>query len=135
MFDPDRFYPAQANRLGQPDLTILRSLDSVQGYGAVVDEHYDAETGTHLQLNLTPSALSGNTLAQLDLGLLVSVPEYFIHLVDSPPGLPGTRSPTGPSPCPRWPPIRRPRPTRAPPRDRRRPATTPSPRPRRPRPP
>ena len=86
MFDPDRFYAAQANRLGQPDLTILRSLDSVQGYGAVVNERYDAETGTHLQLNLTPSALSGNTLAQLDLGLLVSVPEYFIHLVDNPPG-------------------------------------------------
>ncbi|HEY5251524.1 MAG TPA: hypothetical protein VIJ09_07680, partial [Acidimicrobiales bacterium] len=86
MLDPDRFYPVQANRLGQPDLTVLRSLDSVQGYGAVVDEHYDAETGTHLQLNLTPSALSGSTFAQLDLGLLVTVPEYFIHLVDSPPG-------------------------------------------------
>ncbi|HEY5250405.1 MAG TPA: hypothetical protein VIJ09_02015, partial [Acidimicrobiales bacterium] len=86
MFDPDRFYPVEANRLGQPDLTILRSLDSVQGYGAVVDEHYDAETGTHLQLNLTPAALSGSTFAQLDLGLLVTAPEYFIHLVDNPPG-------------------------------------------------
>ena len=61
MLDPDRFYSTEANRLGQPDLTILRSLDSVGGYGAVVDEHYDAETGTHLQLNLTPSALSGTT--------------------------------------------------------------------------
>jgi hypothetical protein len=89
MFDPDRFYPVQANRLGQPDLTLLRSLDSVQGYGAVVDEHYDAMTGTHLQLNLTPSALSGSTLAQLDLGLLVSAPEYFVHLVANPPGFSG----------------------------------------------
>ncbi len=90
MFDPDRFHPVEANRLGQPDLTILRSLDSVQGYGAVVDEHYDAETGTHLQLNLTPAALSGDTFARLDLGLLVSVPEYFIHLVSRPPNYGGS---------------------------------------------
>jgi len=79
-----------SNRLGQPDLTLLRSLDSVQGYGAVVDQHYDAETGTHLQLNLTPAALSGTTFAQLDLGLLVTVPEYFVHLVDRPPGYTGS---------------------------------------------
>ena len=90
MFDPDRFYPVQSNRLGQPDLTFLRSLDSVQGYGAVVDERYDAETGTHLQLNLTPDGLSGATFAQLDLGLLVTVPQYFIHLVDRPPGFTGS---------------------------------------------
>ncbi len=90
IFDPDRFYSVASNRLGQPDLTLLRSLDSVQGYGAVVDQHYDAETGTHLQLNLTPAALSGTTFAQLDLGLLVTVPEYFVHLVDRPPGYTGS---------------------------------------------
>jgi hypothetical protein len=86
MLDPDGFYPVAANRIGQPDLTLLRSLDSVQGYGAVVNQRYDAETGTHLQLNLTPTALSGDKFAQLDLGLLVSVPEYFLHLVSLPPG-------------------------------------------------
>ena len=90
MFDPDLFYPVPADRIGQPDLTLLRSLDSVQGYGAVVDEHYDAQTGTHLQLDLTPSALSGGTFAQLDLGLLVTAPEYFVHLVDRPPGFTGS---------------------------------------------
>jgi len=90
MFDPDRYYPLPANDLGQPDLTLLRSIDSVQGYGAVVDETYDAETGSHLQLNLTPAALSGSTFAQLDLGLLVSVPEYFVHLVSRPPGFTGS---------------------------------------------
>jgi hypothetical protein len=90
MFDPDRFYPIEQARIGQPDLTILRSLDIVQGYGAVVDEHYDAETGSHVQLNLTEAALSGPTFAQLDLGLLVTVPEYFIHLVGRPPGYRGS---------------------------------------------
>lgn len=90
MFDPDRFYATQINRLGEPDLTILRSLDSVQGYGAVVDAHYDTVTGTHLQLNLTPAALSAGTFAPLDLGVLVSVPEYFLHLVHRPPGFTGS---------------------------------------------
>jgi len=105
MFDPDRFHPFEANRIGQPDLTLLRSLDSVQGYGAVVDEHYDAETGTHLQLNLTPAALSGETFGQLDLGVLVSAPEYFIHMVNPPPGYTGSTlngapplPPVGPDP-------------------------------------
>jgi len=90
MFDPDLFHPQQSDRLGQPDLTLLRSVDSVQGYGAVIDEHYDAETGTHLQLNLTPSALSGATFTDLDLGLLVTAPEYFVHLVDRPPRFTGS---------------------------------------------
>jgi hypothetical protein len=84
MFDPDRYYPVEMNRLGQPDLTILRSIDMVQGYGAVVDERYDAVTGTHLQLNISPAALSGATFNQLDLGLLVTAPEYFVHLADEP---------------------------------------------------
>jgi hypothetical protein len=99
MFDPDRFYPVQSNRLGQPDLTLLRSLGSVQGYGAVVDQRYDAVTGTHLQLNLTPAALSGSTFAQLDLGLLVTEPQYFVHLVDRPPGYTGSIA-NGASPLP-----------------------------------
>jgi hypothetical protein len=106
MFDPDRFHPVEANRIGQPDMTMLRSLDSVQGYGAVVDEQYDAATGTHLQLNLTPAALSGETFGQLDLGVLVSVPEYFIHLVNRPPGYTGSilngappLPPVGPNPA------------------------------------
>ncbi len=41
LFDPDRYYSVAAERLGQPDLTILRALSSVQGYGAVVDANYD----------------------------------------------------------------------------------------------
>jgi hypothetical protein len=94
MLDPDGFYPVEANRIGQPDLTLLRSLDSVQGYGAVVNQRYDAETGTHLQLNLTPTALSGDKFAQLDLGLLVSVPEYFRQ----PPGRGRAPSPRRPRP-------------------------------------
>jgi hypothetical protein len=88
LFDPDRYYSTEVERLGEPDLTILRGLDSVQGYGAVVDAGYDRATGTHLQLNLNPSALANGTFAPLDLTVLVSAPEYFVHVVTAAPGAP-----------------------------------------------
>ncbi len=88
IFDPDRYYSVETEQLGEPDLTILRGLDSAQGYGAVVDARYDAATGTHLQLNLSPSALADGTFARLDLGVLASVPEYFVHVVTPAPGAP-----------------------------------------------
>jgi hypothetical protein len=88
MFDPDRYYTVQVEQLGEPDLTILRSLGSVQGYGAVVDARYDQATGTHLQLNMTPASLSDGTFAPLDLGVLASVPEYFVHVVTAAPASP-----------------------------------------------
>jgi hypothetical protein len=88
IFDPDRYYSVETEQLGEPDLTILRGLGSAQGYGAVVDARYDQATGTHLQLNLTPSALADGTFAQLDLGVLATVPEYFVHVITPAPGAP-----------------------------------------------
>ncbi len=99
LFDPDRFYPVETDRLGEPDLTILRRLASVQGYGAVVAASYDRATGTHLQLNMTPSGLGDGTFARLDLGVLATVPEYFVHLVTAPPTAP-TSVVTGSTPLP-----------------------------------
>ncbi len=105
LFDPDRYYSVAAERLGQPDLTILRGLSSVQGYGAVVDAIYDRGTDTHTQLNMKPAALGDGTFASLDLGVLAAAPEYFVHLVVAAPGSPvsivtgATRlPPVGPSP-------------------------------------
>jgi len=88
VFDPDRYYNVPVERLGEPDLNILRGLTSVQGYGAVVDAGYDRATQTHEQLNMNPAALADGTFAQLDLGVLATVPEYFVHLVTAAPGLP-----------------------------------------------
>lgn len=88
LFDPDRYYSVPTERIGQPDLNILRNLDSVQGYGAVVDANYDRATNTHGQLDMNPSALADGTFAQLDLGVLATVPEYFVHLVVAAPASP-----------------------------------------------
>jgi hypothetical protein len=86
IFDPDGFNAIDTDHLGQADLNIVRGLSSVQGYGAVVEARYDLATGTHRQLNVTPSALGDGTFAQLDLGVLASVPQYFAHMVVPPPG-------------------------------------------------
>lgn len=105
IFDPDRYYPLEADRLGEPDLNIVRGLPSVQGYGAVVDATYDRATGTHRQLSMTAAGLGNGTFARLDLGVLASVPEYFVHLVTPPVSAPGSAvngstplPPVGPTP-------------------------------------
>jgi hypothetical protein len=92
IFDPDGFDAIDTDHLGEADLNILRGLSSVQGYGAVVEARYDLATGTHRQLNVTPSALGDGTFAQLDLGVLASVPQYFAHMVVPPPGTALSRS-------------------------------------------
>lgn len=79
--DPDQLalsYPAfLTDELGVNDLVLLHTIDSMQGYGSAVPAAYDAATGTHDVENLLPSALQGATYDDLDLGLLVVVPEQF----------------------------------------------------------
>lgn len=87
LFNPDRYTTGHANAVGQPDLNVLRGISSVQGYGAIVDARYDASTGTHLQGNLSPTALADGTLRALDLGVLLTPAQYFVHLVRGPPGV------------------------------------------------
>jgi hypothetical protein len=97
-FNPDRFYSVQTDRLGEPDLTILRRLGSIQGYGAIVNGAYQSATDTHVQMTLDPEHLADGSYARLDLGVLVSVPENFLHLAVAAPGHPGLSD--GGSPLP-----------------------------------
>jgi hypothetical protein len=83
-FDPDLYYADQLDELGQPDLTLLRGIDTVNGYGALVAAAYDQATGAHRQLNLRPSMLASPLVGKLDVRLLVAAPEYFAHLVAVP---------------------------------------------------
>jgi len=101
VFNPDRYYPVESDQLGEPDLTLLRRLDSIQGYGALVSGRYETATDTHTQMTLDPASLGDGTYARLDLGVLATVPEYLLHLVVAPPG---GRSVNGGSPLPPVPP-------------------------------
>jgi hypothetical protein len=94
IYDPDESDPVVLNDLGQPDLNVLRSLGSVQGYGSVVSGDYDRATGTHQQSDLSASALLGSTFDDLNLTTLVTRPGYFTQ----PPGT--VTASTGPVPEP-----------------------------------
>jgi hypothetical protein len=84
IYDPDRSDPGALDDLGQPDLNILRSLSSAQGYGSVVRGDYDQATGTHQQSDLSVTALSGSTFDDLNLTTLVTRPSYLAQ--PAPPG-------------------------------------------------
>jgi hypothetical protein len=92
IYDPDESDPMILSELGQPDLNVLRSLSSVQGYGSVVSGDYDRATGAHQQSDLSTAALAGSTFDDLNLTTLVTRPGYFTQ----PPG--STAAPTGPVP-------------------------------------
>ncbi len=92
IYDPDQSDPVVLDELGQPDLNVLRSLGSVQGYGSVVNGDYDRATGAHQQSDLAAAALSGSTFDDLNLTTLVTRPGYFTE----PPGT--TSASTGPVP-------------------------------------
>lgn len=80
LYNPEGFHPLEVDRIGPPDMTILRNIDSVQGYGAIVSGKYDLATGSHQEGNLNLAALSGNTFRRLDLSALVTLPAYFMNL-------------------------------------------------------
>jgi hypothetical protein len=92
IYDPDESDPVALDDLGQPDLNVLRSLGSVQGYGSLVRGDYDRATGAHQQNDLSVNALAGSTFDDLNLTTLVTRPGYFTQ----PPG--SSAAPTGPVP-------------------------------------
>jgi hypothetical protein len=87
LYDPDRYDAAGTEEVGQPDLNVLRSLSSVQGYGALVDAAYDRATATHQQGDLAVAGLADGSLAALDLGVLLAPPQYFASPLGAAPGL------------------------------------------------
>ncbi len=97
--DPDQLAltqpPYLLDDLGVNDLVLLHGFDSVQGYGSAVPAAYEAATGTHEVENLLPAALLGPTYDDLDLGLLVVVPEQFGTVIGN----------GAPIPIPRGPPL------------------------------
>ncbi|MDA8357494.1 MAG: hypothetical protein M0Z95_14645 [Actinomycetota bacterium] len=80
-FDPGLTDVDTMDLLGQPDLTILRNVTSVNGNGALVSATYDDLTAAQEQLHLYPQSLSGELADHLDIGLLVSPASGFIESV------------------------------------------------------
>ncbi|MGD0083735.1 MAG: hypothetical protein ABSD78_11115 [Acidimicrobiales bacterium] len=91
VFDPDLFYPSAILKAGEPDLGILTSLASVQGYGAILDAKYSHDTGTHGRAFLGQRDLSAGVFRQLDLEVLLAPAEEFLLPISTMPS-PGARA-------------------------------------------
>ncbi len=80
-FDPVITHADTMDLLGQPDLTILRGVTSVNGNGALVSGAYENLTGAQAQLHILPEALAGPLADHLDIGLLVAAQTGFLQPV------------------------------------------------------
>jgi len=87
-FDPNITHADTMDLIGQPDLTLLRGVTSVNGNGALVSGAYNSLTGAQAQLHIGPQALSGPLADHLDIGLLVSAQSGFVEPVQYQDGQP-----------------------------------------------
>lgn len=71
--------------LGEADLNVVEHLGSVQGYGSVVPEHYQAATRTHTQGDLDPAVLASPLAPELRLAAVaVPTPNLLVAARRSP---------------------------------------------------
>ncbi|MGA3146078.1 MAG: hypothetical protein ABSF33_01235 [Acidimicrobiales bacterium] len=82
VYDPDLYDYDQLLSLGHDDLNVLRRLPTVEDYTALVAKSYFEATGAHGQDELAPGVFSTPVVDQLNLGVLLSLPSYFMSPVD-----------------------------------------------------
>ncbi len=105
ILDPGQYmlagHPYLLDEIGLDDLVILRRQLSVSGYGTAVSAAYEAATGTHEVENLRLAGFLGELYDELDLKVLVAVPEMFgtalgpgrpLPLPAGPPAAPAARA-------------------------------------------
>jgi len=83
VYDPPSFNQSALHALGQPDLNILDSRFSAQGYSSIVDRPYAQATGSHGAMGqgtneLAPGALVDGAFDSLDTTTLVTLPRYLL---------------------------------------------------------
>ncbi|MDE3008517.1 MAG: hypothetical protein KGJ10_04745 [Acidobacteriota bacterium] len=71
LVDPSGANTQLYRQLGEPNMNVFTGLASAQGYGALVSNFYDANTGTHPTNGLSGCHLAAGTFAQLRLESLV----------------------------------------------------------------
>jgi hypothetical protein len=98
VYDPQLFDYGGLLAALNPDLGILRSLPSVQGYGSLIGATYQAGTGTHRQAGMDVAALERGAFAPLRLASLASLPEYFLRPLGAAPVADSPLRPVGQGP-------------------------------------
>ncbi|HUY43754.1 MAG TPA: hypothetical protein VMU98_08330 [Acidimicrobiales bacterium] len=71
LVDPSSQHTKLFRQLGEPNMNVFTRLASAQGYGALVSNFYDANTGSHPQGGLSACHLAQGTFTQLRLNSLV----------------------------------------------------------------
>jgi hypothetical protein len=84
-YDPQTYESYPESPQGIPDLNIIPRLPSISGYASIVNGNYEAITHTHEQQNLDIGQLGNGTLDRLNLQVIVTLPEYFLVPLGSPP--------------------------------------------------
>ena len=82
VYDPDGIDAAQLSVIEAPDMNVVDSIASVQGYGSIVDGTYASATGTHSPTGergdiLDPRALGDGTLDEFDTTALFVPRDYL----------------------------------------------------------
>ena len=90
IYDPGLRDAAELPVLGSPDLNVISSLPSVQGYSSIVNGAYAAATGSHSAMGdgqdvLSPRAIGNRVLAQLNTSVLLTLPAYLVTPAGQPP--------------------------------------------------
>jgi hypothetical protein len=83
IYDPGLRDAAELPVLGSPDLNVISSVPSVQGYSSIVNGVYAAATGSHSAMGngqdvLSPRAIGNGVLAQLNTSVLLTLPAYLV---------------------------------------------------------
>lgn len=83
IYDPGLLNEGELAVLRAPDINVLSSTPSAQGYSSLVDGLYAAATGSHSATGegqdvLAPSAVANGTLARLNTSALLTMPQYLV---------------------------------------------------------
>ncbi|HVA09739.1 MAG TPA: YfhO family protein, partial [Acidimicrobiales bacterium] len=78
IYDPQGYSYGPSGSNPQPDDNILAKLPTISGYASIVNGNYNTVTYTHSAGNLNITALGNGQLDDLDLQILVGLPQYFL---------------------------------------------------------
>ncbi len=86
IYDPALRGGAELALVAQPDLNVISSAPSVQGYSSLVDGNYASATGSHRasgdgQDVLSTRAIADGVLGELNTSVLLTLPSYLINPV------------------------------------------------------
>lgn len=89
LVDPSGASSTLFTTLGLPNTNVFTRLESIQGYGSLIDQTYSTETNTHPLYSLNPCSVVDGTVSALRLSAIVIGSSQLLATEPSSPGLVG----------------------------------------------